>query len=79
MCASVWWVLLTFTWFLASGLKWSNEAIDSYSQYFHLIAWFFPAIKSIVIISIGAIDGDPLTGKNRYFFFLLIYCRKSQL
>lgn len=72
MCASVWWVLLTFTWFLQAALKWSNEAIDSYSQYFHLIAWFVPAIKSIIIISIGSIDGDPLTGKNLYFIHLYI-------
>lgn len=63
MCTCLWWVVLTFTWFLMAGLKWSNEAIDSYSQYFHLIAWFTPAIKAIIIISIGAIDGDPLTGK----------------
>jgi len=62
MCASVWWVLLTLTWFLQAALKWSNEAIDSYSQYFHLIAWFTPAIKAIIVILIGAIDGDPLTG-----------------
>lgn len=62
MCAAVWWVLLTFTWFLAAGLKWSNEAIDSYAQYFHLIAWFAPAIKAIIIVSIGSIDGDPLIG-----------------
>ena len=67
MCASVWWVLLTFTWFLAAGLKWSNEAIDSYSQYFHLIAWFAPAIKAIIIVSIGSIDGDPLIGNGLRF------------
>ena len=71
MCASVWWVLLTLTWFLQAGLKWSNEAIDSYSQYFHLIAWFTPAIKAIIIVSIGAIDGDSLTGKFSFLFFLL--------
>lgn len=67
MCACVWWVLLTFTWFLQAGLKWSNEAIDSYSQYFHLVAWFTPAIKAIIISAIGAIDGDPLTGNSFLF------------
>lgn len=63
MCASLWWVMLTLTWFLAAALKWSSEAIDSYSQYFHLIAWFTPAVKSILIVSSGAIDGEPFTGQ----------------
>ena len=39
MASSIWWVVLTFTWFLAAGLKWGNEAIAGYSQYFHLAAW----------------------------------------
>lgn len=73
MCAAVWWVLLTFTWFLAAGLKWSNEAIDSYAQYFHLIAWFAPAIKAIIIVSIGSIDGDPLIGKAHLSIHLSIH------
>jgi hypothetical protein len=66
MCASLWWVMLTLTWFLSAALKWSSEAIDSYSQYFHLIAWFTPAVKSILIVSSGAIDGDPFTGKSHF-------------
>ena len=74
MCASLWWVMLTLTWFLAAALKWSSEAIESYSQYFHLIAWFTPAIKSILIVSSGAIDGEPFTGnfwiKNQFHNFL---------
>lgn len=32
MAASVWWIVLTFTWFLAAGLKWGSEAIAKYSQ-----------------------------------------------
>lgn len=32
MASSVWWVMLTVTWFLAAGLKWSNEAISKYTQ-----------------------------------------------
>ncbi|CAG2111130.1 unnamed protein product, partial [Medioppia subpectinata] len=27
MASSVWWVILTITWFLSAGLKWSNEGI----------------------------------------------------
>ncbi|TNN18737.1 Frizzled-5 [Schistosoma japonicum] len=32
MASSVWWVILTLTWFLAAGLKWGTEAIAKYSQ-----------------------------------------------
>ena len=32
MSASLWWVCLCFTWFLAAGLKWSKEAIQKHSQ-----------------------------------------------
>ena len=28
MAASLWWVCLCFTWFLAAALKWSKEAIS---------------------------------------------------
>lgn len=31
--------MLCFTWFLAAGRKWSCEAIEARSQYFHLAAW----------------------------------------
>lgn len=62
MSSGVWWVVLTITWFLSAGLKWSNEGIASYSQYFHLFAWFVPTIMSVIILGIGAIDGDPFTG-----------------
>jgi len=32
MSSSIWWVVLTLTWFLSAGLKWSNEAIERNSQ-----------------------------------------------
>lgn len=62
MASSIWWVILTLTWVLAAGLKWGHEAIESNSQYFHLAAWAVPAIKTIVIIALGSIDGDVLSG-----------------
>jgi len=46
MASSIWWVILSFTWFLAAGLKWGQEAIAKYSQYFHLVAWLIPSIKA---------------------------------
>lgn len=62
MASSIWWVVLSFTWFLAAGLKWGNEAIAGYSQYFHLAAWLIPTIKSIAVLVMNAVDGDPVAG-----------------
>lgn len=62
MASSIWWVLLSFTWFLAAGLKWSHEAIERNSHFFHFIAWSIPAGKTIVVLTMGEIDGDSLTG-----------------
>lgn len=57
MASSIWWVVLTLTWFLAAGLKWGHEAIEANSQYFHLAAWAIPAIKTISILAKGNVDG----------------------
>ncbi|KAK9879425.1 hypothetical protein WA026_006493 [Henosepilachna vigintioctopunctata] len=57
MSSSIWWVVLTLTWFLAAGLKWGHEAIEANSQYFHLAAWAIPAIKTIAILAMGKVDG----------------------
>lgn len=62
MASSIWWVVLTLTWFLAAGLKWGHEAIEANSQYFHLAAWAIPAVKTITILALGKVDGDILTG-----------------
>ena len=62
MASSIWWVILTFTWFLAAGLKWGQEAIASYSQYFHLAAWLIPSVKSIAVLAMSSVDGDPVAG-----------------
>lgn len=60
MASSIWWVVLTLTWFLAAGLKWGHEAIEANSQYFHLAAWAVPAIKTISILAMGKVDGEFL-------------------
>uniref|UniRef100_UPI00358E07AA frizzled-2-like n=1 Tax=Myxine glutinosa TaxID=7769 RepID=UPI00358E07AA len=62
MASSIWWVILSLTWFLAAGMKWGHEAIEANSQYFHLAAWAVPAIKTITILAMGQVDGDVLTG-----------------
>lgn len=62
MASSIWWVILSLTWFLAAGMKWGHEAIEANSQYFHLAAWAVPAVKTISILAIGQIEGDVLSG-----------------
>uniref|UniRef100_A0AAU7EBP8 Frizzled1/2/7 protein n=1 Tax=Terebratalia transversa TaxID=34513 RepID=A0AAU7EBP8_TERTR len=62
MASSIWWVVLTLTWFLSAGMKWGHEAIEANSQYFHLAAWAVPAIKTIAILAMGKVDGDVLSG-----------------
>lgn len=62
MAGSVWWVVLSLTWVLAAASKWSSEAIASYANYFHFIAWTLPAIQTVVVIAFGAVDGDPMSG-----------------
>ncbi|CAH8448110.1 unnamed protein product [Dicrocoelium dendriticum] len=62
MASSVWWVILTLTWFLAAGLKWGSEAIANYSQLYHFLAWFFPGAQAVLVLIMSAIDGDPVGG-----------------
>ncbi|CAL4114327.1 unnamed protein product, partial [Meganyctiphanes norvegica] len=62
MASSIWWVVLAFTWFLAAGLKWGNEAIQSYSTWFHLAAWLIPTVQSIVVLVVAGVDGDAVAG-----------------
>ncbi|CAF0736109.1 unnamed protein product [Brachionus calyciflorus] len=62
MAGSVWWVIVSLTWFLAAGLKWSTEAISKYGTYFHLIAWLIPFVKTFLVLSMSLVDGDALSG-----------------
>lgn len=69
MASSIWWVVLTLTWFLAAGLKWGHEAIEANSQYFHLAAWAVPAIKTISILAMGKVEGEFVKNAPGYRFF----------
>ncbi|KAL1022187.1 hypothetical protein UPYG_G00023310 [Umbra pygmaea] len=62
MAGAIWWVVLSLTWFLAAGMKWGHEAIGGYSQYFHLAAWLVPSVKTIAVLALSAVDGDPVAG-----------------
>uniref|UniRef100_A0A8C9USR2 Frizzled class receptor 9 n=1 Tax=Spermophilus dauricus TaxID=99837 RepID=A0A8C9USR2_SPEDA len=62
MASSLWWVVLTLTWFLAAGKKWGHEAIEAHGSYFHMAAWGLPALKTIIVLTLRKVAGDELTG-----------------
>lgn len=62
MAALVWWVVLTFTWFLATALKWAEEAIQKFWLLYHALGWGVPLVKVIFVLGFSKIDGEPLAG-----------------
>ncbi|KER27267.1 hypothetical protein T265_05670 [Opisthorchis viverrini] len=62
MASAIWWVVLTITWYLAARCHWAHEAISRNAQYLHFAAWAVPAAKTIGILALGKVDGDPLSG-----------------
>ena len=62
MTALVWWVVLTFTWFLATALKWAEEAIQKFWLLYHALGWGVPLVQVIFVLGFSKIDGEPLAG-----------------
>ena len=62
MASSVWWVVISMTWFLAAGLKWGTEAIARYNNYFHMFAWLLPGLQTVAILVMSLVDGDSISG-----------------
>ena len=62
MAASLWWVILTFTWFLAAVLKWGEEAVARLWPLYHVVTWSLPALQTILILALQLVDGDQLSG-----------------
>ncbi|KAG8441729.1 hypothetical protein GDO86_010783 [Hymenochirus boettgeri] len=62
MAGTIWWVMLTITWFLAAGRKWSCEAIEQKSVWFHAVAWGIPGILTVVLLALNKVEGDNISG-----------------
>lgn len=62
MASATWWVVLTVTWFLSAGLRWSPERVQRHVTAFHFFAWVPPAVQTIVILVMRVVDADELTG-----------------
>ncbi|CAG0880759.1 unnamed protein product [Darwinula stevensoni] len=62
IASCIWWVILTLTWFLSAGKKWSNESVQALSTYFHVGAWLTPAVLAVIVLTMRQVDADELTG-----------------
>lgn len=62
MATVLWWLMMTISWYMIARLKWAPEAVSSMARYFHLFSWTIPALLTIYISALGAIEGDSLTG-----------------
>ncbi|XP_073488184.1 frizzled-6 [Aquarana catesbeiana] len=62
MAGTIWWVMLTITWYLAAGQKWSSEAIEQKSMWFHTVAWGIPGILTVILLAMNKVEGDNLSG-----------------
>ncbi|XP_067303822.1 frizzled-6 [Pseudorasbora parva] len=58
----LWWLSLTLTWFLAAGPKWSCEAIEQRAVWFHVAGWGVPGALTVVLLTLGKVEGDGLSG-----------------
>ncbi|KAA8583295.1 hypothetical protein FQN60_015841 [Etheostoma spectabile] len=62
MAGSVWWVILTITWFLAAVPKWGSEAIEKKALLFHACAWGIPGVLTVSLLAMNKIEGDSVSG-----------------
>ena len=62
MAALVWWVILTFTWFLATALKWAEEAIHKFWLLYHALGWGVPLLLLILVLALQQVGGELATG-----------------
>ncbi|KAM6965765.1 LOW QUALITY PROTEIN: frizzled-3a [Aplochiton taeniatus] len=62
MAGSVWWVILTITWFLAAVPKWGSEAIEKKALLFHAVAWGLPGALTVTLLAMNRIEGDAVSG-----------------
>ncbi|XP_053722541.1 frizzled-3-like isoform X3 [Synchiropus splendidus] len=62
MAGSVWWVILTVTWFLAAVPKWGSEAIEKKALLFHAAAWGGPGALTVALLALDKVEGDGISG-----------------
>ena len=68
MAGSIWWVILTITWFLAAVPKWDSEVIEK--KAFHASAWGIPGTPTIILLAMNKIKNDNIKKKDYLYCFL---------
>uniref|UniRef100_A0AC34RBX0 G-protein coupled receptors family 2 profile 2 domain-containing protein n=1 Tax=Panagrolaimus sp. JU765 TaxID=591449 RepID=A0AC34RBX0_9BILA len=58
----LWWLMLTFTWYLSASRKWVQEEIEKRATYLHLISWGVAAFSTIFVLITQNVDANELTG-----------------
>ncbi|XP_070533789.1 protein smoothened-like [Ptychodera flava] len=76
MAGVSWFVMLTYAWHLSFrnlGASKGDDALQGKISYFHIISWSLPLVLVIIILAVGEVDGDSVSGicfvgyKNHYF------------
>lgn len=62
LCASMWWLIFSFCWYLSTEKQWSSEALEKKVGFFHIIAWVPTLIPPIIALFCGAVSQEELTG-----------------
>ncbi|XP_075546978.1 smoothened, frizzled class receptor isoform X1 [Dermacentor variabilis] len=59
-----WLVLLAYAWEhrLQQGSSPSSSPLQAKAAYFHLVAWSVPFVLFIIVMALGLVDGDPVSG-----------------
>ena len=57
----IWWVILSFSWFLLKTLRCQQESITKFSFLFHLVSWIVPVVQIFIILLRHEVDIDDVT------------------
>lgn len=71
--ATFWWLILAYSWLLASKFKYSVEAVEAKSTLFHAIGWGVPGLLLGITLVSNSVHADPLTGMCKLKYGSLLY------
>ncbi|KAG1695552.1 Ubiquitin carboxyl-terminal hydrolase 20 [Nymphon striatum] len=65
MAGVIWFVMLSYSWYISFN-SWGafsrSSQSDGKTSYYHMIAWSVPLILTIIIMALGEVDGDSMSG-----------------
>ncbi|OQR71106.1 frizzled-4-like, partial [Tropilaelaps mercedesae] len=60
--ASMWWVVITISWFMCQPLRYPAHQVRKQIAALHCAAWILPAFMTAAILAMRAVDAEELTG-----------------